>query len=79
MDEFFEIITLIQTKKISSQIKVVLIGKEFWKPLCKYLEEVVFEREHDVDPNDLRIYHMTDSVDDAYRVILQSKMREITI
>lgn len=42
MDEFFEIITLIQTKKID-RIPVILIGSDFWNPLIAWFERYAQE------------------------------------
>ncbi len=62
MDELFEAMTLIQTKKIES-FPVVLIGKDYWQPLVDFLNEMV--RVGTIDPWDLDLLLFTDSVDEA--------------
>jgi uncharacterized protein (TIGR00730 family) len=62
MDELFEALTLIQTGKIES-FPVVLIGKEYWSPLLKFLNEIV--RVGTIDARDLDLLLLTDSVDQA--------------
>ncbi|MCH7891871.1 MAG: LOG family protein, partial [Gemmatimonadetes bacterium] len=42
MDELFEAVTLIQTKKIAG-FPIVLMGKEYWKPLIFFLKRMVEE------------------------------------
>jgi len=42
LNEFFEMISLIQTKKIFKPKKVIVVGKEFWQPLFKWLKEDVY-------------------------------------
>jgi uncharacterized protein (TIGR00730 family) len=62
MDEFFEAITLIQTKKIL-QFPIVLIGKDYWQPLTLLLNQMVQAKT--IDPKDLQLVLLTDSVDEA--------------
>lgn len=69
LDEFFEIATLIQTKKIEP-IPIVLVGKEYWTPLVKWFEEGLFERYHTIHKEDMNIYTLVDSVDEAYNIIM---------
>src|SRR6185369_15260700 len=66
MDEFFEIVTLIQTKKIK-KVPVVLYGKEYWTPLLTLINDHLFIAHKAVDESDTKdIYHVVDSVDEAY-------------
>lgn len=68
MDEFFEIITLIQTKKIE-QIPIVLYGKEFWEPLIRFFEKDMMKKFGTISPEDLALFEVVDSVDDAFKYI----------
>lgn len=68
LDEFFEIVTLIQTKKIEP-IPVVLYGKEFWEPFLKVFKEDLLEKHGTISPEDLEIFHLVDSVDEAMKYI----------
>lgn len=62
MDELFETLTLIQTEKISD-FPVVIMGKEYWKNLTELLED--FVKNKTISPEDLKLFILTDSVDDA--------------
>ena len=62
MDELFETITLIQTKKIYN-FPVILIGKEYFDPLMELLEHMV-EKET-ISPSDIDIFFVTDSIEEA--------------
>lgn len=62
MDELFEALTLIQTKKIRS-FPVVLIGTEYWQPLVTLLRGL--EQHGAVSPEDLNLVLVTDDLDDA--------------
>jgi len=71
LDEFFEIVTLIQTKKIE-RIPVVLFGSEFWNPLIKWFETDLIKKHKTISKDDLELFHVVDSVDEAYKYILKS-------
>lgn len=68
LDELFEIITLIQTKKIE-RIPVVLYGKEYWDPLVRFFEQDLLKKHQTISPEDLEIFTVVDSVDEAYKYI----------
>ncbi len=70
MDELFELITLVQTKKID-RIPIILYGKEFWTPLLKWIEETLFKKNKMIHKEDMEIYHLVDSVDEAYEYIMK--------
>jgi uncharacterized protein (TIGR00730 family) len=62
MDELFEAVTLIQTKKIQS-FPVVLMGKDYYAPLIEFLKRMV--EAGTIDAADLDLLLVTDSIDDA--------------
>lgn len=62
MDEFFETLTLIQTKTLT-QFPIILFGKEFYKDLEELMGDMV--KEKTIDPTDLQLVLITDSVDEA--------------
>jgi uncharacterized protein (TIGR00730 family) len=68
LDELFEIMTLIQTKKIDP-IPVILYGKDFWSPLIEFFEEQLLKEFETISPEDMKIYHVVDSVDEAFKLI----------
>lgn len=74
LDEFFETLTLIQTRKITP-FPVVLIGKDYWGGLVDWMEERMLG-EGMISPEDLDLFHVTDSVEEA--VALVEKYRKKT-
>lgn len=62
MDELFEVITLIQTKKIFN-FPVVLIGTEYFAELMEMLHHMV--EEETISPEDIDLFYVTDSIEDA--------------
>jgi uncharacterized protein (TIGR00730 family) len=71
MDELFESITLIQTKKIDG-FPVVLMGRNYWQDLTELLEDMVAERT--ISPEDLDLILVTDSVAEAIAHIKQKSI-----
>jgi len=66
MDEFFEIMTLVKTKKASSDIPVVLFGTEYWKGVINFELMAKFNT---IEDKDLELFHYADTVDEAYTFI----------
>jgi uncharacterized protein (TIGR00730 family) len=63
LDEFMEMVTLVQTKKVRKPLPIVLFGTEYWDEVID-LEPMV--RHGMISPEDLQLFHRTDSVDDAF-------------
>lgn len=68
LDEFFEIVTLIQTKKIE-KIPVILYGKEYWDPLVRFFEQNLLKKYQTISPEDLELFKVVDSVDEALKYV----------
>jgi uncharacterized protein (TIGR00730 family) len=62
MDEFFETLTLVQTKTIT-QFPIVLYSKEYYQPLMDYMGFLA--NEGTISENDLRLVLLTDNIDEA--------------
>jgi uncharacterized protein (TIGR00730 family) len=62
MDEFFETITLVQTKMLA-QFPIVLFGKEYFKELWEYLEYMSIQ--NTISKEDLSLVLMTDNIEEA--------------
>lgn len=71
LDEFFEIVTLIQTKKIEP-IPVVLFGKDYWAPLIEWFKTSLMKKYKTISQEDLDLFVLVDSVDDAKKYILKN-------
>lgn len=69
LDELFEILTLIQTKKLNP-VPVILVGREYWTPLFEWMVKEVYEKFRGVDKNDLDIPVIVDDADEAYQAIV---------
>ena len=67
-DELFEAITLIQTKKIG-KFPIILVGKEFWKGLIKWIKNTVLEKESNISPEDLKLFSIVDTDEEALNIV----------
>ena len=68
LDEMFEAITLIQTKKINNR-PVVLVGKTYWTGLIEWLKIAMLENEQNISPDDLDLFILVDTADEAVQHI----------
>ncbi len=67
MDEIFEALTLKQTQKIDG-LPVVLFGSDFWTGLLDWIAEQG-ERHRVVSKRDLKLFRLTDDVDEVVEII----------
>ena len=67
LDEFFEAINLIQTKRIP-RFPVVLFGREYWEGMLEWLGDVVLKNGN-ISPEDLRLFKITDEPKEVVRII----------
>ena len=68
MDELFEVLTLIQTGKIT-KVPVVLYGSSFWNGLKDWIKNIMLEQEHNVNADDLNLLPITDDVEEVVKII----------
>ena len=69
LDEFFEIVALVQTRKIR-KVPVLLFGKHFWEPLVAFIEKSLYQENEVIIKEDLALYTLVDTVDEAYDYII---------
>jgi hypothetical protein len=69
LDEFFEIFTLLQTKKISREIPIVLFGKDFWEGLIDWDKLV---SNNLISKEDLDLFIVLDSVDETFDYLVKN-------
>jgi len=68
LDELFEAITLIQTFKIG-RFPIVLVGNDFWEGLLDWIKKVLLKQENNISEEDLNLFKIVDTADDAIKVI----------
>jgi hypothetical protein len=70
LDELFEALTLIQTRKISN-FPVVMYGSRYWKGLLDWTREFALD-EGKISPQDLDLLHLTDSPAEIVKIVIES-------
>ena len=68
LDEMFEALTLIQTKK-SGKFPIILIGTEFWSGLINWIKDVLLKEEKNINEEDLDLIKIVDSPEEAVKQI----------
>ena len=66
LDELFEVLTLLQTRKMSKHLLVVLFGTQYWDEVINF-EALI--RHGTINREDLKLFHRTDSLDEAFEII----------
>ncbi|MBW2515434.1 MAG: TIGR00730 family Rossman fold protein [Deltaproteobacteria bacterium] len=69
LDEFFETVTLIQTKKVKS-IPILLFGQKFWERVINFNTLV---DEGTISPHDLNLFQYVETAEEAWEIISQVK------
>ena len=68
LDELFEALTLIQTKKIG-QFPIVLVGTEYWQGLFSWIKNTLLEKHKTINPEDLELFHLVETPTEAVKII----------
>ena len=75
MDELFEVLTLVQTNKIS-KVPVVLVGTEYWSGLKAWIKNTMLDEENNISPQDLDLMPITDDPQEVVRIICEFYEKE---
>ena len=68
LDELFEVLTLIQTKKITN-VPVILVGKDFWQGLVDWVKGTMLDKYNNISAKDMDLIPITDDVDEVVQII----------
>ena len=68
LDELFEAITLIQTKKIE-KFPIILVGKTYWSGLIDWIEKVLLDKHKAISPEDMNLIHIVDSPSQVTKIL----------
>lgn len=68
LDEIFEVLTLVQTKKITP-VPIILVGSAFWSGLKDWIVSVMLEKENNINKDDLYLMPILDDPDEIVAYI----------
>jgi uncharacterized protein (TIGR00730 family) len=68
LDELFEAMTLIQTKKIG-KFPIILVGVEFWSGIIDWIKTTLIEKHENVSPKDLELFSVVDTAEEVIQII----------
>jgi len=68
-DELFEILTLVQTRKVEKRLPIVVYGKEYWNDVINWKALAEWKM---IADDDLKYVHFSDSVDEAFEFLTKS-------
>jgi hypothetical protein len=69
LDELFDILTLLQCKKITRKIPIVLFGSEFWDGLINWDKLI---QAGTISPEDVKLFVIKDSVEDTFNYLTRN-------
>src|SRR5438874_2063924 len=67
LDELFEILTLVQTRKMRKRMPIVLFGTDYWDEIVNFDALLKYGM---ISPGDLELYRRTNSVEEAYELVI---------
>lgn len=74
LDEFFEILTLVQTQKIE-RVPIILMGSDYWNKLDAFIKKTVYEKHKAIDKDDRKLYSISDDIDKVAELIRHAPIR----
>ncbi len=74
LDELFELIMLVQTKKMM-RLPLVLVGREYWNGLFDWVRKAAITENY-IDKDDLNIFSIVNTAEEAYEIVKRSKERK---
>ena len=73
LDEMFEVLTLVQTERIT-HFPLILFGKRYWSGLLRWMDTTLEDHQL-ISPGDLDLLRVTDDVDEAVQIILDYRRK----
>jgi len=69
LDEFFEMLVLLQTKKLSHPVVIIIIGKEYWQPLFDWFSKTLYEKYNAITKEELKLFKIVDTAEEVVKYI----------
>ncbi len=75
LDEMTEMVTLVQTGKIPSNVPVILYDKKFWQPFLDWVKTAMTEQHRYVETEEMAIINLVDTPEEAIKIIAKTRER----
>lgn len=72
LDEFFELLTLLQTKKVGKKMTVILYGKNFWNKIIDFKALVKYGM---ISPEDMDLFSFADTPKEAFDILKKDVLK----
>lgn len=76
LDEFFEMITLIQTNKLGRHVPIIVVGRDYWDPFLKWIKDEVYGKYGAIKKSDLDIINVADSAEEAVKLVIKLRAKK---
>lgn len=76
LDEFFEMITLVQTKKLGRKVPIIVVGKEYWGPFYQWIKTEVYQKYGAIKKADLDLINMVDTAEEAAKLVIKLRAKK---
>jgi len=73
LDEFFEVLTLVQTQRIP-EFPLILFGRKHWRGLIQWMKKELVRTDY-ISPGDLSLFKLTDDPQEVVDIILEYERR----
>ncbi len=74
LDEFYEILTLVQTRKIP-RVPIICVGADYWSRVHELNATLLRDEYKTVSPEDLELYRVTDDEDEVLEIVKRAPLR----
>jgi uncharacterized protein (TIGR00730 family) len=74
LDEFFEVATLVQTRRIPN-FPLILFGRDYWQGLVAWMKSRLEQKNDFISPGDLDLFHITDDPKEVIEIVLDYARR----
>jgi uncharacterized protein (TIGR00730 family) len=74
LDEFFEMLTLVQTGKIK-KVPILLVGVEYWQTLQDFIQQNLLKKFKTISHRDLDLFLVTNDEDEVVRIVEDAPLR----
>jgi len=76
LDEFFEMVTLVQTKKLGREVPIIVVGLDYWAPLLKWIKDDVYGKYGAIKKTDFDIINVAANAEEAAKMVIKLRAKK---